>query len=575
MIKSKSSLFTRRDWLRTSLTGLCFAVPVLANDKLGQPVLASGGPWFTDVANKAGLTTFRDICGGPAKNYLLETMNGGVAIFDYNNDGLMDILLVNGSTFELLDNPKLPRTMSRLFRNNGDGTFTDVTLQSGLINTGWGQGVAAADYDNDSHVNVFITNFGSNALFHNNGDGTFTNVTHEAGVEGGNWSSGCAWGDFDGDGRLDLYVARYVDFNRAIIPPPGEAKYCLYRGVPVCCGPLGLTGLADLYYHNEGNGKFREVSNDVGIRDSDKAFGLGVITLDFDNDGFLDIYVANDSEPNYLWRNKGNGTFEEVAMEAGCAVTADGRPQSSMGVTVGDYNNDGWMDICTTSFSEDYNTLYRNSKGTFDDVTFEAGIGVDFSKLTLGTGFLDFDNDGWLDIFMANGHLYPQAEKAGNSYFQHNHLWHNLRNGRFELLPESQSGFTQAWSSRGAAFGDLANTGRVWVVVNNIDQVPFLYEPSGTAGNWVRIQLTGTHSNRSAIGARVRVTTGELTQTNEVRSGDSYLCTSDIRLHFGLGEAKSIDQLEIRWPDRQVEKYERLAVNREYAFREGDKNAKA
>ncbi|MGO8787201.1 MAG: CRTAC1 family protein [Terriglobia bacterium] len=574
MIKRQANLLTRREWMSRSLSGISFLVPILSSGKVGQPILAPG-PWFTDVAEKAGLTTFRDTCGGPAKDYLLETMNGGVAIFDYNNDGLMDILLVNGSTFQLLGDPKLPRTMSRLFRNNGDGTFTDVTLQSGLINTGWGQGVAAADYDNDGYVDVFITNFGSNALFHNNGDGTFTNVTHEAGVEGGNWSSGCAWGDFDGDGRLDLYVARYVDFDRAIIPPPGEAKYCLYRGVPVCCGPLGLNGLPDLYYHNEGNGKFREVSNDVGIRDSDKAFGLGVVTLDFDNDGFLDIYVANDSEPNFLWRNKGNGTFEEVAMEAGCAVTADGRPQSSMGVAVGDYNNDGWMDICTTSFSEDYNTLYRNSKGTFDDVTFEAGIGVDFSKLTLGTGFLDFDNDGWLDIFMANGHLYPQAEKAGNSYFQHNHLWHNLRNGRFELLPENQSGFTQAWSSRGAAFGDLANSGRVWVVVNNIDQVPFLYEPSGTAGNWVRIRLTGTHSNRSAIGARVRVTTGELTQTNEVRSGDSYLCTSDIRLHFGLGQAKSIDRVEIRWPDRQVEKYERLAVNREYAFREGDENAKA
>jgi hypothetical protein len=560
--------------MRQSLSGLCFVVPIFSGGKLGQPVLAPG-PWFIDVANKAGLTTFRDTCGSLLKDYLVETMNGGVAIFDYNNDGLMDILLVNGSTFELLDDPKLPRTISRLFRNNGDGTFTDVTRQSGLINTGWGHGVAAADYDNDGYVDVFITNFGTNALFHNNGDGTFTNVTHEAGVEGGNWSSGCAWGDFDGDGRLDLYVARYVDFDRAIIPPPGEAKYCLYRGVPVCCGPLGLTGLPDLYYHNEGGGKFREVSKDVGIDDSSGAFGLGVATLDFDNDGFLDIYVANDSEPNFLWRNKGNGTFEEVAMEAGCAVTADGRPQSSMGVAVGDYNNDGWMDIYTTSFSEDYNTLYRNSKGQFDDVTFEAGLGTDFSKLTLGTGFLDFDNDGWPDIFLANGHLYPQADKAGNSYFQHNHLWHNLGNGRFELLPESQSGFTQAWSSRGAAFGDLANSGRVWVVVNNIDQVPFLYEPSGTAGNWVRIRLTGTHSNRSAIGARVRVTTGKLTQTNEVRSGESYLCSSDIRLHFGLGEAKSIDQLEIRWPDRQAEKYERLAVNREYAFRQGDKNEKA
>jgi hypothetical protein len=560
--------------MRQSLSGLCFVIPTFSGGKLGQPVLAPG-PWFVDVANKAGLTTFQDTSGSPLKNYLVETMNGGVAIFDYNNDGLMDILLVNGSTFQLLDDPKLPRTISRLFRNNGDGTFTDVTRQSGLINTGWGQGVAAADYDNDGYVDVFFTNFGTNALFHNNGDGTFTNVTHEAGVAGGNWSSGCAWGDFDGDGRLDLYVARYVDFDRATIPPPGEAKYCLYRGVPCACGPLGLTGLPDLYYHNEGGGKFREVSKDVGIDDSSRAFGLGVATLDFDNDGFLDIYVANDSEPNFLWRNKGNGTFEDVAMEAGCAVTADGRPQSSMGIAVGDYNNDGWMDIYTTSFSEDYNTLYRNSKGQFDDVTFEAGLGTDFSKLTLGTGFLDFDNDGWPDIFLANGHLYPQADKAGNSYFQHNHLWHNLGNGRFELLPESQSGFTQAWSSRGAAFGDLANSGRVWVVVNNVDQVPFLYEPSGTAGNWVRIRLTGTRSNRSAIGARVRVTTGKLTQTNEVRSGDSYLCSSDIRLHFGLGQAKSIDQLEIRWPNRQVEKYERLAVNREYAFRQGDKNEKA
>jgi hypothetical protein len=574
MDKSKSQILSRRAWMRQSLSGLCFVIPIFSGGKLGQPVLAPG-PWFIDVANKAGLTTFHDTCGSLAKNYLVETMNGGVAIFDYNNDGLMDILLVNGSSFELLDNPSLPRTSSRLFRNNGDGTFTDVTRQSGLINEGWGMAAAAADFDNDGYTDVFITNFGTNALFHNNGNGTFTNITKQAGLEGGNWSTGCSWGDFDGDGLLDLYVARYVDFDRAVIPTPGAAKYCLYRGVPVACGPLGLTGLPDLYYHNEGGGKFREVSKDVGIDDSSGAFGLGVATLDFDNDGFLDIYVANDSEPNFLWHNKGNGTFEEVAMEAGCAVTADGRPQSSMGVAVGDYNNDGWMDIYTTSFSEDYNTLYRNSKGQFDDVTFEAGLGTDFSKLTLGTGFLDFDNDGWPDIFLANGHLYPQADKAGNSYFQHNHLWHNLANGRFELLPESQSGFTQAWSSRGAAFGDLANSGRVWVVVNNIDQVPFLYEPSGTAGNWVRIRLTGTRSNRSAIGARVRVTTGKLTQTDEVRSGDSYLCSSDIRLHFGLGEAKSIDQLEIRWPDRQVEKYERLAVNREYAFRQGDKNEKA
>lgn len=567
-----SSPLTRRSFLSQSFSAVCLAVPMFASAKQGQPVLIPG-PWFIDVARQAGLAAFRDTCGSLAKDYLVETMNGGVATFDYNNDGLMDILLINGSSFQLLDDRKLPRTMSRLLRNNGDGTFTDVTLQSGLINTGWGHGVAAADYDNDGYVDVFITNYGANALFHNNGNGTFTDVTREAGVEGGNWSTGCAWGDVDGDGRLDLYVSRYVDFDRTRIPTPGAANYCLYRGVPVCCGPRGLPGLADLFYHNEGNGKFREISKEAGIIDSDKAYGLTVSFCDFDNDGHPDIYVANDSMANFLWHNKGNGTFEDIAMEAGCALTADGRPQSSMGVAIGDYNNDGWMDIYVTSFSEDYNTLYRNSKGTFDDVTFEAGLGTNLTKLTLGTGFLDYDNDGWLDIFNANGHLYPQAGKAGNSYLQHNQLFHNLRNGRFDLLAEKQSGFSQAQSSRGAAFADLTNSGRVWIAVNNIDEAPFLYKPANPAGNWVRIKLTGTRSNRSAIGTRVRVTAGGITQTNEVRSGDSYLSTSDPRLHFGIGQAKSIDTIEIRWPDGQQETHEGLGVNRQYTLRQGDRHA--
>jgi enediyne biosynthesis protein E4 len=559
----------RRTFLKQAAAA--FVLPLFSNGDIGQPTVVPG-PWFIDVAKKAGLTTFHDTCGTLVKNYLVETMNGGVAIFDYNNDGLMDILLVNGSSFQLLDDPKLPRTMSHLFRNNGDGTFADVTRQSGLINTGWGQGVATADYDNDGYVDVFITNYGTNALFHNNGNGTFTNVTREAGLEGGNWSAGCAWGDADGDGRLDLYVSRYVDFSRSSVPAPGSGSYCIYRGVPVACGPRGLPGLTDLYYHNEGNGKFREVSKEVGIIDSGKAYGLTASFCDFDNDGHPDIFVANDSMPNFLWHNKGNGTFEEIGMEAGCALTADGRAQSSMGVAIGDYNNDGWMDIYVTAFSEDYNTLYRNSRGQFDDVTFQAGLGTkDYSELTMGTGFLDYDNDGWPDIFLANGHLYPQADKAGNSYFQHNQLLRNLHNGQFKLLSESQSGCTQAWSSRGAAFGDLANSGRVWAAVNNIDEAPFLYEPSGTAGNWARVRLRGTRSNRSAIGARVRVTTGRLTQTNEVRSGGSYLCSSDIRLHFGLGQAKSIDQIEIRWPSGLVESHERLAVNREHAFVEASK----
>ena len=570
----RSADLSRRDLLRWGLGATCFIVPLFRNGSLGQPV-AAPGPWFVDVAKEAGLGAFRDTCGSPAKDYLVETVGSGIAVFDYNNDGLQDIFLVNGSSFQLLDDPHLPRTSSRLFRNNGDGTFTDVTRQSGLINEGWGMGVAVGDFDNDGHRDVFITNFGTNALFHNNGNGTFTNIAREAGLEGGNWSTGCAWGDYDGDGRLDLYVARYVDFDRARIPRPGTANYCLYRGVPVACGPQGLPGLPDFLYHNEGGGRFREVANDVGIRDADRAYGFGVTWCDFDNDGHPDIYVANDSMPNYLWRNKGNGTFEEIGMQAGCALSADGRPQSSMGVAVGDYNNDGWMDLWVTNFSEDYSTLYRNNNGQFDDVTYEAGLGtVSFKQLKWGTGFVDYDNDGWRDLFVANGHIYPQAANAGNSYNQACQLFRNLRDGRFALVEGSESGLNQAWSSRGAAFGNLDNGGGIWAVVNNIDQEPFLYKPRPPLGAWVRFKLTGTNSNRDAIGARVRVTAGGITQTDEVRSGESYLSCCDPRLHFGLGTATSIERVEIRWPNREEEKYQNLAVNREYSFRQGDKTSK-
>jgi enediyne biosynthesis protein E4 len=560
---------TRRNFLRRGVAGACFIVPLFRHGDRGQPVLAPG-PWFIDVGRRAGLPAFRDTCGSLAKDYLVETVGSGVALFDYNHDGLLDVLLVNGSSFEVLDNPKLPRASSRLFRNNGDGTFTDVTRQSGLINEGWGMGVAVADYDNDGHPDVFMTNFGKNALFHNRGDGTFVNVAHEAGVEGGNWSTGCAWGDYDGDGRLDLYVARYVDFDRARIPRPGANSYCIYQGVAVACGPQGLPGLPDLLYHNEGGGKFREVSNAVGVRDSDQAYGFSVVWCDFDNDGHLDAYVANDSNPNFLWHNKGNGTFEETAFQAGCAVSGDGRAQSSMGIAVGDYDHDGWMDLLVTNFAEDYSTLYHNHGGQFDDVTYEAGLGTaGYNQLKWGTGFIDFDNDGWQDLFVANGHIYPQADKAGNSYRQRNQLFRNLRNGRFALVPDAESGFTEARSSRGAAWGDLNNDGLIELVVNNIDQEPFLYAPSHKpAGGWVRFTLAGTKSNRDAIGARVRVTANGMTQTNEVRSGESYVSSCDLRLHFGLGRASKIDRVEIRWPEGHVDVHEHLDINREYTFRE-------
>lgn len=559
---------TRRRFLEAGAGALGLTVPLLSRAGRGETVITAG-PWFQDLAQRAGLTAFRDTCGSAAKDYLIETVGSGVAVFDYNGDGLLDVLLVNGSTFALLDNPQLPRTRSRLFRNNGDGTFTDVTQPSGLINDGWGMGVAVADYDNDGHPDVFITNFGRNRLLHNNGNGTFTDVTAEAGLAGGNWSTGCAWGDYDGDGRLDLYVARYVDFDRAQIPRPGANDYCLYRGVPVACGPRGLPGLADFLYHNEGGGRFREISREAGIRGTENSYGFSAVWCDFDNDGWPDVYVANDSTPNFLFHNNGNGTFTEIGMPSGCAVSGDGRPQSSMGIAAGDYDNDGWMDLLVTNFAEDYNTLYHNTGGQFDDVTTQAGLGTaSYSQLSWGAGFIDYDRDGWLDLFVANGHIYPQADQAGNHYLQNNQLFHNLRNGRFALLPDADSGFVRALSSRGAAWGDLDNDGAVELIVNNIGQSPFFYAPGRREANWIRIKLTGTKANRDAIGARVRVTASGITQSAEIRSGESYISTCDLRLHFGLGGAREAARVEIRWPRGAVEVHERLAANQEHGFTE-------
>jgi enediyne biosynthesis protein E4 len=570
LARRSTPLQNRRDFLRRCAGAPCFLIPIFKNGVLGQPV-AAPGPWFADQAAKSGLAGFHHTSGSPVKEYLVETLGSGVALFDYNNDGLVDVFLVNGSSFEALSNPSVPRSSSRLFRNNGDGTFTDVTKESGLVNRGWGMGVTVGDYDNDGFRDVFITNFGSNLLFHNNGDGTFTNVTKEAGLEGGNWSTGCAWGDYDRDGRLDLYVARYVDFEVGRMPRPGTNTYCNYRGIPVACGPRGLPGLADLFYHNEGNGKFREVSQDIGVKDTSKGYGLGVVWFDFDNDGWPDIFVANDSMPNYLWRNRGNGTFEEIAFEAGCALSADGRAQSNMGVSVGDYDNDGWLDLFVTHFSEDYNTLYHNHHGRFEDVTFEAGLGTaSYRNLAWGTGLIDFDNDGWKELFVANGHIYPQASEAGNKYFQQNQLFTNLRNGRFAPVPDRESGLEDARSSRGAAFADLAGTGRMNIVVNNIDDQPFFYAPARhSSARWAGFKLEGVRCNRDAIGARVYVTAGGLTQMDEVRSADSFLSSSDVHLHFGLGDSSRIDKLQVRWPDGAVEEQAGLAAGRVYVIRQG------
>lgn len=581
MIKHRTGLESpaRRDFMRRGLGGISLLIPRFYGGRLGQAILAAGlpagaaEPWFTDVAKATGLGAFRNTCGGPAKDYLVETVGCGVAMFDYNNDGLLDVYFVNGSTFQILDNPRLPKTSGRLFRNNGDGTFTDVTEASGLINEGWGNGVAVADYDNDGHQDVFITNYGKNALFHNNGDGTFTDVTHEAGLEGGNWSTGAAWGDYDGDGRLDLYVPRYIDFDRSYTPAKQKMAYCMYNGFPVACGPRGLPGLADLVYHNEGGGKFREVSNEIGMGDSEKAYGFQAVWFDFDNDGRLDCFVTNDSTPNYLWHNKGDGRFEEIAFEAGCAVNGEGRAQSCMGVAVGDYDNDGWFDLYVTNFSEDYNTLYHNDHGIFEDVTFPSGLGaVSYSELGWGVGFIDFDNDGWKDIFVANGHIYPQADQAGNSYYQNNQIMRNLQNGRFALIPPKESGFTVKRTSRGAAFGDLFGKGQINILVNNVDDVPFVYSSARNPGaNWIRLKLVGTKCNRDAVGARVELTVNGMTQTDLVQAGGSYYSTSDMRLHFGLAAAAQAVRVKILWPDGSVERHENLVANREYLFRQGSR----
>jgi enediyne biosynthesis protein E4 len=569
---SAVSLLNRRRFLRQCLAAPSFLIPILRKGTLGPPIQAPN-PWFIDMAGNSGLATFRNTCGSSVKDYLIETLGSGVALFDYNNDGLVDIFLVNGSSLELLSNPRLPKCCSRLFRNEGDGSFTDVTKESGLMNQGWGVGVTVGDYDNDGYRDVFITNFGCNALFHNNGNGTFTNVTTEAGLEGGNWSTGCAWGDYDRDGRLDLYVARYVDFQVGQMPKPGANTYCNYRGVPVACGPRGLPGLPDLIYHNEGNGKFREVSEDIGVKDTIKGYGLGVVWLDFDNDGWPDIFVANDSMPNYLWHNKGHGMFEEVAFESGCALSADGRAQSNMGIAVGDYDNDGWLDLFVTHFSEDYNTLYHNNNGKFEDVTCEAGLGTaSYRNLAWGAGFADFDNDGWKELFVANGHIYPQATQAGNRYFQEDQLFANLRNGRFGLVSSQESGFAEGRSSRGAAFADLGGNGRTSIVVNNIDEQPFLYESVRRAlGHWLGLRLVGVKCNRDAIGARVSVTAAGLTQTDEIRSADSFCSSSDARLHFGLGRATTVDKVQVRWPDGSVEQHTSLAADRQYVIQQGER----
>lgn len=515
----------------------------------GAPVV------FVDVTAQSGLATFHHRMGGPDKNYILETPGSGVAILDYDNDGWPDIYFVNGSTFNALSGRETP-PRAALFHNNHDGTFTDVTDRAGVANERWGFGVAIGDFDNDGWPDIYVANFGKNRLYHNNHDGTFTDVADKVGVALGGWSTGVTWGDYDGDGRLDLFVAGYVKFDRDKTPPP---EYCQYRGMPVMCGPRGLVGEQDHLFHN-GNGTFVDVSVKAGVADLQGYYGFGAAFADVDNDGRVDLIVANDSTPRYLYRNRGDGTFEDVSYASGFALNEEGHEQASMGLAVGDYQRDGRLGLYVTNFSDDYNTLYRNEgDSNFSDVTSQAGIrDITIPFLGWGTGFLDYDNDGFLDLFVVNGHVYPAVDKRdwGTTWAQRPLLFHNLNGNRFETVPAATgSGLARVIPGRGAAFGDLFNDGHIDVVINNIDAPPTLLRNVVHNNNhWLGIRLVGGPGNpRDAIGATVYLTAGGIRQRSDVISGASYCSSSDLRLHFGLGAATRVERLQIHWPNGPTE----------------------
>jgi hypothetical protein len=528
---------------------------------------------FTNIAREAGLDMQTVFGARDTNTYLVETTGTGVAMFDYDGDGWTDLFFVNGSTF---DGPA-GAPVNHLYRNKGDRTFEDVTAAAGLAAGGWGQGACVGDYDNDGHDDLFVTGWGSVRLYHNDGEGRFREVTEAAGLRVGphTWSTSCAFVDYDRDGRLDLFVARYIDFDPASTPRPASGL-CRYRGLPVACGPPGLPGGHNALYRNRGDGTFEDVSERARIAAAGGTYALGVSTLDFDGDGWTDLYVADDSSPSVLYRNNHDGTFADVAASAGCAYSEDGRAQAGMGVAVGDYDRDGRMDIFKTNFAGDTSTLYRNAGGTCEDRTFAAGLGINTRWLGWGTAFADFDNDGWLDLFLANGHVYPEVRrlKAEAGYEQPKVFYWNRGNGRFEdATARVGMPLTERKAARGAAFGDIDNDGRIDVAIANVNDRPDLYRVSGgEPRHYVELKLQGTVSNRDAIGARVHLVAGgpqKVEQWQEVRGGGSYLSQNDFRVHFGLGAAAAIERLDIRWPNGREERWEQLPVDRLHVLREG------
>ncbi len=527
---------------------------------------------FEDITARTTLALFKHRSGGAAKDYILEAPSGGVAIFDYDNDGRPDVYLLNGSSFEASrGKDKPPR--AALYHNLGNWKFDDVTDKAGVPNEQWGFGVAVGDYNNDGHPDIYVSNYGVSRLYRNNGDGTFTDIAEKAGVARKGWSTGATWGDYDGDGRLDLFVPGYVEFDLDDLPPsPGKAagsgqiegSVCQYRGVPVFCGPRGLKGEGDSLYRQKPDGTFEDVSYKAGVSDPQKYYGLASAFVDASSDGLLDLIVTNDSTPNYFYLNRGNGTFEDVSYPSGLALNEEGHEQASMGLAVGDYDNDGLVDFYVTNFSDESNTLYHNDgEGTFTDVTFQAGHGeATLPFLGWGTSFLDFDNDGWKDLIVANGHVYPEvdAQRWGTSYAQQLLLFRNLRSGKFERVAAApDSGLAIAICGRGLAVGDLDGDGLLDVVINNIDSRPtVLRNVSKSTGHWLQLRLVGDitkKSPRDGTGAVAWVTTGKLRQRVDAVSGAGYASQNDRCLHFGLGQAEKIDKLEVTWPGRNRETF--------------------
>jgi enediyne biosynthesis protein E4 len=532
---------------------------------LGTVVTSTFQVQFRDIATAAGLTAQNVYGGLDRKDFILETTGNGAAIFDYDGDGRNDIFIANGTRLD--GTVTGPEALPQLYRNEGGGRFKNVAAQSGFTKTGWAQGVCVGDYDNDGWPDLLVTHYGHNVLYRNRGNGTFEDVTEKAKlpVTGVRYGSGCSFVDYDRDGYLDLFIANYVDLDLNTTPRPGQGNFCVWKGIPVMCGPRGLPLAHNVLYHNNGNGTFTDVSESSGILKAGGRYGLGVVAADFDNDGWPDIYVACDMTPSLLFHNLHNGTFEERGAEAGVAFNADGALQAGMGIAVADYDGDGLLDIAKTNFSGDLTSLYHNDDGKFfTDVARDAGLRAR-QLLGWGVAFVDVDDDGWRDLVVANGHVYPEVEgkQLGDTYLQPAVLYHNLANGKFkDVTDEAGPGFRTPRPARGLAIGDLDGDGQPEIVLVNMNSTPSLLKNYGPHGHYLNISLVGTKSNRSAIGARAIVTAGNRRMIDEVMSGGSYYSQNSFTLHFGLGEAEKVDYVEIHWPSGIVQKCGRVAADR-------------